>query len=109
MIKTRDLKYRAEFQKPVKQKNSSGETIETWETIATRMVGVKNTDVESTTESGADYQFSTLELRTRYSAELKSEIKPGYRVIIDGKIYSIDQLGDVFTRKQLTYSISSYE
>lgn len=109
MIKTRYLKHRAEFQKPVKQKNRSGETIETWETIATRMVDVKNTDVESTTESGADYQFSTLELRIRYSAELKSEIKPGYRVIIDGKIYSIDQLGDVFTRKQLTYSISSYE
>lgn len=109
MIKTRYLKHQAEFQKPVKTKDASGETIETWETVATRMVDVRNTDVETTTESGTDYQFSTLELRTRYSSVFKREVQPGYRVIIDDKKYSIDQLGDVFTRKQLTYSISSYE
>lgn len=109
MIKTRYLKHFAEFQKPVKTKDASGETIEKWEPVATRNVDVRSTDVESTTESGAEYQFSTLELRTRYSTTLKNEIQPGYRVIIDNKKYSIDQLGDVFTRKQLTYSISSYE
>lgn len=109
MIKTRYLKHMAEFQRPVKTKNESAETIETWETVATRIVDVRSTDVESTTESGTDYQLSTLELRTRYSNVLKQEIQPGYRVIIDNKKYSIDQLGDVFTRKQLTYSISSYE
>lgn len=109
MIKTRNLKHMAEFQKPVKTKDESGETIETWATVVTRMVDVRNTDVESTTESGTDYQYSTLELRTRYSSVLKQEVQPGYRVIIDDKKYSIDQLGDVFTRKQLTYSISSYE
>lgn len=109
MIKTRDLKHRAEFQKPVKTKNSSGEVVETWETVATRMVDIKNTDVESTTESGADYQLSSLELITRYSSLLKSEIQAGYRVLIDGKTYTIAQLGDVFSRKKLSYSLTNYE
>tara|TARA_B100001059_G_C17294764_1_gene314501 strand:- start:31 stop:360 length:330 start_codon:yes stop_codon:yes gene_type:complete len=109
MIKTRYLTNKAEFQKPVKTKDASGESVETWQTIATRMVDIRASDSESTTESGADYEVSNLELRTRYSSVLRDAIKTGYRVIINDKKYTISQLGDVFSRKQLTYSLSNYE
>lgn len=109
MIKSRFLRHMAEFQKPVRTKDSAGEIVETWERVATRYVDVRPVGIESTTEQGVNYEVSRLELQARYSRFMQDEIKTGYRVIINEKAYQIDELGDVFTRKKLTYFISSYE
>lgn len=109
MIKSRYLRHLAEFQKPVRAKDAAGEVVETWESVATRYVDVRPVGVESTTEQGANYEVSRLELQIRYSKHMQDEIATGCRVIIDDKPYRVDELGDVFTRKKLTYFISRHE
>lgn len=108
-MKSRYLRHYAEFQKPVRSRDESGESVETWQPIASRYVDVRPVGVESSVEQGANYEVSRLELQIRYSKYMQDVVTTRCRVVINGKNYSIDGLGDIFTRKKLTYFISSYE
>lgn len=109
MVKTRYLKHFAEFQRPVRQRDASGETVETWEPAYTRYVDVRPLAVESSLQQNVNYEVSRLEMSTRYSKALQDEVRPGWRIVISNKKYSIDEVGDVFTRQKLSFLISSHE
>lgn len=109
MIKSRYLKHSAEFQKPVTSRDSSGQQVETWQTLCRKFVDIRPIAVDKEQDRAVHFEVARMELKTRYSSSLEQQIDTNCRVIIKNKAYSIDELGDVFSRKQLSYIISAYE
>lgn len=109
MIKSRYLKHTAQFQERIKTKDAAGETAEEWRTVFNRYVDLRPIGVSAEQEESVQLQVSTLELTCRYSHRMQKDITTNHRVIVSGKAYRINEIGDVFSRKKLTYLISLYE
>lgn len=109
MIKSRFLTKLGVFESKTTFKDQNGESNSVWVPIVTKYVDVRPISVDVETETETSYQIARLELSVRYSSSLESQVKTGDRVLIENKPYLIEQLGDVLSRKKLTYIIYRYE
>lgn len=109
MIKSRYLTHRAIFQRPIQSKDNSGQTVETWEDITHRFVDIRPISVDKEADQTTRLEVAKMELKTRYSELLQGEIDTNCRVCIKDKYYIIEEIGDLFSRSQLTYIIAAYE
>lgn len=109
MIKSRYLSTRAVFESKKIVKDSFGEEEETFNPVFTKYVDLKPVSIDKQQEDYANYNVSRLEMNTRYSRDIEQRIKVGDRVLIKGKYYLIEEVGNLLTRKMLTYTIVAYE
>ena len=78
MIPAGELKHSAEFQRPEPVKDSSGEYIDTWVTVARVFVGIKPVSIDNETGDTVNFAVSSFELFTRYSQILATTPAPAW-------------------------------
>ena len=109
MMKSRYMNHTATFYRKVTVKDSAGEENETWEFVTKNYADIRAISVDKEDETDVSHQLSRLELSTRFSRALDTQIKTGDSVIIKDKRYIIESVGDLFSRKKLSYIIYLYE
>ena len=109
MIKSRFMNHTATFYRKVTVRDEAGEENQEWKFSARSFVDIRPLSVDKEDEVDTSYQISRLELSTRFSRTLDAEIKTGDSVMIKNKRYIIESIGDLFSRKKLSYIIYLYE
>jgi len=100
---------RAEFQERIDKKDAAGESIESWRTVYRSFVSISSLGADKQFDESVNYQVSQFELTAQYSKKLEREVTTSHRVLLKGKPYRITSIGDVFSRKTLSYTIEIYE
>ncbi len=109
MIKSRYLQNFALFERRALITDAAGEETEQYQALFGRYVDLKPVSVDLQEDDEANHNVGRIQLDMRYSHEVEQNLKIGDRVTIRNKQYLITEIGDVFSRKKISVTVTAYE